>query len=727
MLQHRQMAAAPPKMARSRFSKALPSVPPFEDKTSLPSLPPVPTRDIPDLHFSPPAPLKEEDTRSFKSIVRKPITPKVTSTSATFDDFLPSSALPVQSPPTSSMAIPRRPIGGGSAQQQTDGPPPPPPKATSPRTYKGTSQSLAKAVVKPVPPEPSPTDSISSLISAYTSLRDEEPSRHRTAHSISNTTSRSRQLGHDMPVRRSPEHDDASPPPNAARNKTQSPLSAVKNDSTPRRQPSRPLPPPKDDKAQRLASSPPKELPATPAANVAPISPSTKRPEIWKRRPQNSETGREIPSLKLASSSGSTASAESVQTAVNLAASTYPASSTPKATTSTASQPKAGAQSRPAAAGLPGRNVRPAAKEQPGESKHKAMGAGSSKERRKDSTHNTNASDPKVELNPDLKPKPQPKPSHPPRVDSKRRPPTPEYRKSDEMATQEQYFNTLVTKPASPVSADTSPKDLSRAAQKDLPPQPPPHGSGTIKPAEEKKQTPTKEALGKTLDDMKQTPPKMALPRAAPDLRAASSTQELPVRGRSPPKEYPRNSGPRGADSARDSASSSGSRPRHPTESPRRPAMANTNDPRIVYSEAQGELYRGRDGTLYPEMKAVAQPDPKTSYFPIQTDEPAAPGTVFPSKPLRVAHFSCFQKHRTMNRRSNRNYPLTCQTCEKSDADDRWVCNFCHLRVCAACLEGLNGHQRELRRLVDQLRSNTPLSLSSMSRPASALGIELPG
>ncbi|PHH64713.1 hypothetical protein CDD80_1109 [Ophiocordyceps camponoti-rufipedis] len=160
---------------------------------------------------------------------------------------------------------------------------------------------------------------------------------------------------------------------------------------------------------------------------------------------------------------------------------------------------------------------------------------------------------------------------------------------------------------------------------------------------------------------------------------------------------------------------------RQDTERPRRTTV--DSDPRMVRSESQGLLFRGRDGTLYPEMKLTREAHESASYFPLQTDRIPEPGTVIPAGPLKDSHYGCYQGHRSMHRRQNKHYPLTCQTCDKADDEDRWACTFCNLRICEACMRALNGHQRVLRRLVDELALNTPLSLSSISRPGSSLGM----
>ena len=176
-------------------------------------------------------------------------------------------------------------------------------------------------------------------------------------------------------------------------------------------------------------------------------------------------------------------------------------------------------------------------------------------------------------------------------------------------------------------------------------------------------------------------------------------------------------------DSIGSRARSSSARPgqRRPMEQPR--TMAPELDPRLVYSEGQGYLYRGRDGTLYPEMKDLREPDTRAFRFPTQAQHVLPVDTICRAAPLKPSHYDCFQNHRSMNRRSNRNCPLTCQTCERSDSDDRWTCTFCHLRMCEACFRTFNDNQRDLRRLTNALTRENAVDLSSLSGLGSALGI----
>lgn len=711
MISHQTAPAQAPISGRSRFSKALPSVPVFHDNPT--PLPPIPY-DFENLDLPPPPPPpphahKDDDTRSIRSIARKPLQsfPGTTNLISGVGAVSPSpksdvpssmaSPLPTSSS-ASSMNIRRRPVGNGVGAGTAGGNVQPVPARSPLRTA-------------PVPaPEPSPTDSINSLLSAYTREYDEPTtpsgSTYKTASSTTDTstpTQRRESNNRSSPVyHASPAVSAFTPRKSSIGATTTSSRSTVRQVGA-----DAPQPPPKDNGPQ--PSSPPKQLPAIPATQV---SSSPTGAEIWRRRPQHGhQNSKEVPGLRLHESHGSTASISSIQTAVNLAAKleneskpeTPPKTSTPK--------------QRPAVTGLPGRNIRPAAAaakdEQPSSQQQKnqsqttgAMGTATSKLKQiKDNFRSSKSSD-KAVSGPGSS-------QYPIRGDSKR-PPTPEYRKGD--ASAPSNVDTVV-KPASPVSTAGSPKASDSETPKALPAAP--------KPAEPTR-TGSRPRLG-------------SLPQAHPNLRAATSTptlrkddlspnRSMPSRGESPPS----NVDSRGSSNTRnsgDSAASGGSRrlgAQGPGDQLRRPATATGSDPRIVHSDSQGSLYKGRDGTLYAEMKVSGEPDPKATYFPIQTDKPIAPGTIISAKPLRESHYNCFQKHRTMNRRTNRNYPLTCQTCDRADVEDRFVCSFCHLRICEPCLRALSGHQKVLRRLMDQLGTSTPLSLMSSSRPGSALGLELP-
>lgn len=123
-------------------------------------------------------------------------------------------------------------------------------------------------------------------------------------------------------------------------------------------------------------------------------------------------------------------------------------------------------------------------------------------------------------------------------------------------------------------------------------------------------------------------------------------------------------------------------------------------------------------------MKSLVEPDARAFRFPTWKGEPIHNDAVIDAHAVKESHHNCFQKHRLMNRRVNRNYPLTCQTCAKADNEDRYACSFCHLRICESCNRIFNNYQRDLSSLMGELARQTPLSLSSSSRPASAFGLQ---
>ncbi|TWU76715.1 hypothetical protein ED733_002852 [Metarhizium rileyi] len=669
MLSLQDIARPRPAGGRSRFSKALPSVPIGDN--DMADLPPLPLpKDLSELRFPLP-PRKSsrgnDENKSSKTIARKPVGSSASKSTAPLSDASTFNSPPVSSSPTGSKAMTRKPVL--SALQ------------------------LPVQPVLVVPSEASPTDSISSLLSAYSREPDAplSGSTYTTASTVNSfhDSYRSPSLGKDAP----------SAGGHAC---SQTQVSAVKSEqSTEHKSQSHPAP--------SLPSSPfPKPLLLT-----APLlEQQSPRAEIWKRRPLTAEKTKEFSGLKLNYSHGSTASTASIQsieTAVLMAYATTASESKPT------EEPKQYPRSPPAVVGLPGRNIKPEPKEKKQEAAKQMGSFGSKMQGKLGRLQSSGAATDHKDL--------------PARPDIKR-PPTPEYRKGDAGPPQSIRADAhAIAKPASPVSVTGSPKeDILSKTSKPLPPQPISKSRLELEVS-----TPV---------DIPPIGPKSVkrLPRAEPGLRVATSHTEMkpsipPPPGKtsppaklqsSPVKDIKRTtSGSSDSTIGRVPLGQNSVGPRVGGPSKHTATVTSSSDPKFVISDTQGPVYRGRDGTLYREMEAVGEPDPKALYFPIQTDRPVQTGTVISSKSLDKTHYNCFQKHRTMSRRPNRNYPLTCQTCDKADVEDRWVCTFCHLRICETCLQGLNGHQRVLERLVDQLRTNTPLSLSSVSRPGSAFGIEL--
>ncbi|KAL7798432.1 hypothetical protein V8C37DRAFT_367810 [Trichoderma ceciliae] len=477
-----------------------------------------------------------------------------------------------------------------------------------------------------------------------------------------------------------------------------------------------PPPPPKDDGIQNPKPSLPEPAVAPSTTTPELSTPSSPRPEIWKRRPHMSQASKELPGLKLDYSHGSTAD---TQLPSDLA--------TSQAASETTKAKAAVQQAPPFAGGLPGRNIRPSlpAKDQPPPTAQ-TMGSETSKLKQiKDrlasqcSESISSTSSAKAGF---------------PGIPAVQRPPTPEYRRED---VKEPVVEPFIS-PVSPASSPEAPRGASPDFSKDLPPKPPKDdqtATASVQKPISRKALATKspsQDLAAVKDSSR--PPSNAngtsasgqsavspvLPKDVAVLAPAAASVAASVA--SPPNDT-------ASTRSRVFGDTAVVRPQpaviqtdvSQVVKPQRSALQATADPRLLQSESQGFLYRGRDGTLYPEMKADGEPHPRATYFPTQTYPNLFRDGVVKARPLTDTHFDCFQQHRTMNRRSNRNCPLTCQTCERADLEDRWACAFCHLRICDACHRKLGGYQRDLRRLVDSLANP---GLLSQSRPGTALGLQ---
>ncbi|CEJ89323.1 hypothetical protein VHEMI05172 [[Torrubiella] hemipterigena] len=647
----------------------------LEQKKSLPNIKKAaipPKKSLPDIRKLPDPPSLADKTPAEikKSLVgpRKPVGSSTTSSTpkpAPISKSIPTTPAPtrkaVASPPT---AIPTRkavassgiipsaaelaviaasnPSSPATPQKSLPPKPLPNPKA-SPDKLAPPSGIARKAVGKMNPISPytisEPSPAISSILSPYA-------------------------RGFDSPV----ESLDASTDRTSFNSSRQpSPLRLTKEASPTKTLPSipakQPTPPPKSPVRAEL-----------PASNLAKTSPP--RPEIWRRRPQNNSGSRELPDLNLGRGYGSPVAVPK-------------APSSPEKEISDMPSPTKPARSRPNPTGLPGRNVRPGA----------AKGAVSNSSTRR----------------PDLDMYPS------------QRPPTPEYRKSEGKAPSIE----VVKKPASPVSssADSPTRSSPDFTSRDIPPKPPKHdfslqaeqvrrrlaakGTGVPAPAPAPAALPAPipvqepvRAPVRAPTPTKPPPPAKALPvppkSSSPDNKMmstrtsdASSTVMSVVTARTSPSE---------TSSLQDFSASSRSESRAAEQrKPMEGLRPDLRDPRIVYSDAHGAMYKGRDGTLYPEMRSLGIPDSRAMYFPKTKLEPMPKSGVITAPVLKISHYNCFQQHKTMGRRSNRTYPLTCQTCCKSDTEDRWACSFCHLRLCESCLTTFNENDKDLNRLMGAL------------------------
>ncbi|KAI9903379.1 hypothetical protein N3K66_002731 [Trichothecium roseum] len=559
------------------------------------------------------------------------------------------------------------------------------------------------------PQPPSPSESLSSIFSAYTrssngsdfgndlrssdgafSVGVRESQQTEDSHFSPHQSS---QVPPPPPAKRDEEDEVITPQPTATSFTTTTSTVATAILTKPHTGPEeKPLPTPKVDDSGPSSPLPPpppaKDEPAKPApaqasATSRPVTPpkpqppaksdlttpSPSRPQIWRRRSLNGS--RELPNLKLNYSHGSTA-------ATQAASHSRRASATQQAT-------------------------KPAELEGPVDTKK--MGSGSSRLRQlKEKLHISRKSEDGFagESKDDT-----PVINAPPAY----RPPTPEYRKEDVKTPMVDTF-------VSPVSPATSPE----MAQDDRP--------VSVLPLPEQKPI-TRKAVpapmpnlqpAKSLPNLKNQPPGPPPAEPMPPMPIS-----VPSGRASPTPNSPYHRGRWSEDTTRGAPSrSSSAHPdnRRPYDAPRfysRPE----EDPLMVQAPNGQWCYRGRDGTLYPDMKELPEPDTRAMNFPAPSGQTLTEDAVIAMKPLRDSHFECYQKHKNMYNTPNRRHVLCCQTCEKDEPGKRWYCHFCYLRLCDSCMNTFNANGRDLRALMNHVGNTATLSLSSNERPGAALGLQM--
>ncbi|KAF5677954.1 hypothetical protein FHETE_1474 [Fusarium heterosporum] len=643
----------PPKTGSSRWSKALPNVPGPDDPSfyddyyeeGSPRLPPA--KELP-----PPPP------RSTSIGNAKPLPPSLPPL------HLLAANLPPSGPPK--MAIPRRPIGKLSAN-----PPQPPQKdSQQPSSF---------------PSPPSPTDSLLSILSAYSHSSGE--SLVRSPYETSNSARQSEV--NPAPLANTKTGTFISASTQQQQYQQQLPQTQEQQYDAPKLHANNTRPPPlpsKDTKYHLPASPAPIRKPVpenkSPELNSSsPQSQQPQQPQLWRRRSSKVDRSLELPDLKLISSHGSTAAAQPVASppqAQKLPPTGLNISTIPNW------QPGSTTQTAPA-----GQDPRQSPDSEQA-TENTTMGLNSSKlNRLKDKLHlhrrGKSSSDSSK----------SPSATRP----GAHRPPTPEYQKED---IKTPIVDSIVS-PLSPASSPEPTAQVSPELPNDIPlisspqqMQEPFKNSGSITRKAvptPKIPTPVEDKPASGSPSFKSESPLVgSLPSSGVISRGSqgSSGSDTAVSQAQPPSEIPAARFP-----PRHSSQKSNALPRQ---------LSAEHDPRLVQSDSQGLLYRGRDGTLYPEMKVLQEADPRAAYFPKQVELPIPEGTIFKAPALKKSHFGCYHGHKMMNRRTNRHYPLTCQTCDKSDVEDRWTCSFCHLRICEHCLKKLNNSGNDLRRLVDHLQ-----------------------
>lgn len=633
-------------------------------------------------------------------------------------------------------------------------------------------------------PLKSPSDSLSSILSAYSrsstqsiirssdgtySTRDshaqESPSHHissSTTGASSNYHEPSTSISTITPSTAVPQSRSYQPRPIANGNDLTS-------------SPPAPPPPSKDYVSPQPSSPPARAVPTHPELGTA----SPPKEQIWRRR--SFKGSRELPNLHLDYSHGSTASTASAGT-------TQSQSTVVPAYTQTQEQPapvKPAAAPLPPPKevnGLPGRNIRPAHLQKQSVDEPTMGHGGSRLKQLKDKFHRSRKSEDRTSSGQTTPNTGNGLQNNQPAASAANRPPTPEYQGGDIQTPhvdritspaspasspepkagssgqlQQKPLQTGEAPPAPPIKND--PRTVSRKQVSNISPAAPetiPGNDGTFDPKPTIPSTispaprpyPTgPSAAGpstpgssihpaKSLPDLKTRVNPIPTTEPFPPLSTSAfpaSGRNSPAPGRNSPAPGRSSPAPGGPPARGRQFEGPGTRPASRESSAHRPESRRGFDParnsgpdasRLVRSSTGELCYRGRDGTLYPEMKERTQsPDPNAVRFPKFEGEPIPEGTILQAAPLKDSHYLCYHKHRTMLRQRNRRYPLTCQTCQKADIDDRWACSFCSLRLCESCLAIFENNKKDLTALINELAGKKTLSLSSTARPGSSLGL----
>ncbi|KAF9874086.1 hypothetical protein CkaCkLH20_08458 [Colletotrichum karsti] len=383
---------------------------------------------------------------------------------------------------------------------------------------------------------------------------------------------------------------------------------------------------------------------------------SPQRP-IWRRRSVKSDRNIEVPDLKLSVSHGSTAASTPNTTQPSSTTAPPPAQQFPPRTTS----------------GLPGRNIRPIHLQNlPPAPAEEEMGQEASRLKQKvtrlrgEEGANVGASHSDTALSPS------------------QRLPTPDYEKED---VKTPVVDTVV----SPISPASSPEPAADQAS-----------------AEAKPPIPRKAVTQRNVHNA-QSLPQLRVEQPTTNSEAPPTiTRDFAVSPTSPPTQ--------GHFPARTTSNQQPQQPQQQQQQQQQqrgqwqPA-AREHAPAPAFAQQNGHMRSasrdqrpGQEPVEYRDMKELDPPaDPRASFFPITTPEPPSPGIVYNARPLKESMFDCYVRHRTMDRTRNRNYALTCQTCGKADTEDRFKCQWCYVRMCAACFHVFNDNRRDLRKLVAHL------------------------
>ncbi|TQN74580.1 hypothetical protein CSHISOI_00883 [Colletotrichum shisoi] len=701
---------------RSRFSKALPTPPPPNQD------PPPKSKQLPTIPPVPPVPSK----KAFFAMSDKPLPPPrpVNDQSLPPQQPPPPHALPLPLPPLETKALPPVHIARRPVAKQPPPPPPPPPQVSQPPStspddetnsigslLSAYSRSSGESIIMSPDGSASQTDSAPAYASDHQyGGKALTPSSLSSGENTSSNNSNNNNNNSSSSNNNNNKHNGA---PNFTANKGLPPHPAYHTEQ------GLPAPPAKPERAPTVGS---------PTSYVSSTSPQQQqhRP-LWRRRSVRSERNIEVSNLQLAVSHGSTAASQP-----NTAQTTPPSAALPPTPAQqqqqqqqqqyqnqnqyqqeqdqTKQQQQQQQQHQPQhqhqqqfpvrnTSNLPGRNVRPVPSQPQSAEAADTMGQEASRLKTKishlrDGHHHQGAANLGISHSDTA-------------LSPTQRLPTPDYEKED-VKTQQHVVDRALVSPVSPVSPASSPE---------------PAGVRDQAGAESKPSLPRKAVTARNLHAAH------SLPQMRVDVPVTSSeapptiTKDFAV---SPVSPGPQSQLPHRAAPQQQQQQQQQQQYQQQQQQQQQQQRSQWQQPPREYTSyapapgpAQGDLRSptrdqrpappsAQEPVEYRELKTANLPpaDPRASYFPMQVSEPPSPGIVYKALPLKESMLDCYVRHRVMDRTRNRNYALTCQTCGRADTEDRFKCQFCYVRMCAACLHVFNGHRRDLRKLVAHLEGN---------------------
>ena len=689
-----------PKTGRSRFSKALPTppslpvlpaLPSFEFESQLPPL--VPEKALPRLQSRPP----------------------------------PDAPLP-PIPPPKGLGLERETAMATTAKPLNYPLPPlPPPKFALPPPKRITRRPVAAPVLSPTAAPapapapipvpvlasprqlPSPSGSISDLLSAYTNHSDDPTpwsSSTSAAKDITGSEKAYSVVSPSLGTQRSSTNSEARAQPLSASSSDQHAQKREPNGPQALRTDLDEFPPPPPSKdAQRGLPRP--QTPTAPQAQVAQTSTSPRmgsplgntspqQEQLWRRRSLKADKNLAVPDLKLVSSHGSTAASaqnSSLSDPASLLSQPLPPPPRPEPETFEPTTTARAPPPRTANAGLPGRNIRPIApSEQIASQGEVSMGQEASRikeklggGRRQGSRDEARGNGPEVQV------------SHAAATQSPtaslgtisplsaQRLPTPEYGTND------------VRSPL----PDTVVSPLSPASSPGLP--------GEQKPPISRK------ALGAPESQLRQAKSTTSLaPGTNPGLSVRSPiglpTSPAPDRGRSvnqtqfPPPLPSKNEDqrPLAAPPIRQPDLQSPylayqpSNPWSQTPTPNHKPISETGSIETVKALPPPPARRPDHHSHPTEQQlplretvpnqADTTDNPGAALFPRNWYTPLATDAILDARPLTDRQFRCLTHHRYMTANKQRANPIGCRTCGHKDRNaECYICSACHLNVCSGC------------------------------------------